>query len=208
MRLFDRAGYRDPDQLLRSEASHIGGPDLVGYSNTLVKRYGSSIFGLALANAAEIIEPQDPLLGVDADYSRAKAFFRGSMYGMHVLARCVPENVKMRINRIEYEPEAVTGDNELDTRHRRAQAIIDLGDSGLGEVPELESTVEWLAEGTVPFIVDQPFVGSGFGLLIRHIVDAETALRHSDLIAMKDELDALTDDGETGIDALIKKLSV
>lgn len=165
MSMFQGEGAKDPLDLLQSERPRHR--NVEAYIGSLFRYYRSSPWMRYIMQATDIIEPIDRTLGQDDEKPSARAFFRGSLLGLHVTQQCASPEVRAKMLEIEIGKTNDDEGDELHMFHGVAESIIGKGEQGCDLAPdELVDLVESWEDEITPYVRYQPYVRYGFGVMV------------------------------------------
>jgi hypothetical protein len=163
MNLFEGEEFKDPLSALQSELLRYR--DAGAFIQSLTVRYNTNPWLVYINQMAQLVEPIDRDLGVDPDRSAGKAFFNGAIIGFHVISLCAPEEVRKKMIDVSIVERSDDPD-PLQRRHDVSSSLIDNGEIGNANVPELAELLESLEAEITPDVRYQPFVRRGFGVMM------------------------------------------
>lgn len=180
---------------LRRESLEENG--LTEYPNRIARTFQRTRVARGLVRLAQIVEPVDRTLGVDATQPTARAFHVGSLIGLRVASACT-QSVDRAFAGIALVPGAEIDDTS-DTLHIRqliANEIIKTGDEGFDRYNHLFGTLleDW-EDVLVPEIRHQRFLRSGFGMSMAYLSARHAMNPAADVAALEVQIQAAERDG-------------
>jgi hypothetical protein len=174
MSVFEQEGFSNPISFLRRERGDAG---TVAFLRSVGWQYRDAPATDTLGKIALLVEPEDRILGKDMKSPAAHAFFTGALLGLHILVHCTPPELQERVSTVEYPGSSEIGVKDGDLQqalYERATLIMDTGERGLSEFPEIASFFEDWEPDITPDITLQRFASRGLGLIL-HIIHEASA---------------------------------
>lgn len=153
--------------MMREEATVNGGP--AAYIGSLISRYQVlGVYDEFVVEAAEKVEPFDPVLGRDLEAPTGYSFLRGELAGLRAVEKCFGGKFLEGLGdtRLPCPDKAVTKGDKEAGEHLMAETFLHLGDKGLDELHEETRKMlgEW-SEEAVKEVRYQRYFPLGFGFV-------------------------------------------